>query len=50
MSNRTIKTTLGELTVAFYEAALAELHDEHRAAQLAQRMMRAAVRRRRVSV
>jgi hypothetical protein len=40
-----IRTTLGELTAAYYEAALAELKDAALAARVAQQMVRDAVRR-----
>jgi hypothetical protein len=45
---KTIRTTVGELAAAFYEAALAELKDEAAAARLAQRMVQDAVKQRRV--
>ena len=47
---QTIRTTVGELAAAFYEAALAELHDEIKAARIAQQMVQDAVRSRRVHV
>jgi hypothetical protein len=40
-----IRTTVGELTAAYYEAALAELKDAVLAARVAQQMVRDAVRR-----
>lgn len=47
-STKTIRTTIGELAAAFYEAALAELKDESAAARVAQRMVQDAVKQRRV--
>ena len=49
-SNKTIRTTLGDLAAAFYEAALAELKDEAAAARVAQKMVQDAVRTRRVAI
>ncbi len=49
-ATKTIRTTVGELAAAFYEAALAELKDEVAAARVAQRMVQDAVRQRRVLV
>ena len=49
-TTKTIRTTVGELAAAFYEAALAELKDEVAAARVAQRMVQDAVKHRRVSV
>ncbi|MCC7110439.1 MAG: hypothetical protein IT382_14200 [Deltaproteobacteria bacterium] len=46
-SNQTIRTTLGELAAAFYEAALAELKDEGLAAAVAQRMVQERMLKRR---
>ena len=46
-STNTIRTTLGDLAAAFYEAALAELKDESLAAAVAQRMVLARVHKRR---
>jgi hypothetical protein len=43
--NRTIKTTLGELAAAYYEAALSELHDEAAAQKIAAQMMADAMKR-----
>ena len=40
-----IKTTLGELTAAYYEAALGELKDEKLAQKVAQDMVKEALRR-----
>lgn len=37
--HKTLNTTIGELAAAFYEAALAELHDERAAAALAQELL-----------
>lgn len=45
-SNKTIRTTIGALAAAFYEAALAELGDERTAALIARHMVLAAMRRR----
>ena len=42
---KTIKTTLGELAAALYEAALAEVKDETKAAKLAQVLMVGAMKR-----
>ncbi len=44
-SQKTIKTTLGELAAAYYEAALAELGDEVMAERVASQMMLDAVKR-----
>lgn len=38
-----IRTTVGELTAAYYEAALAELKDATLAARVAQRMVKEAL-------
>lgn len=46
-TTNTIRTTLGELAAAFYEAALAELKDEAIAAAVAQRMVLQHVQKRR---
>ena len=46
--NKTIRTTLGDLAAAFYDAAFAELKNEAAAARVAQTMMQDAVRSRRV--
>ena len=46
----TIKTTVGELAAAFYEAAFAELKDEATAAKLAQRLVQDAVQQKKVSL
>lgn len=46
-SQHTIRTTLGELAAAFYEAALAELKDEHLAAAVAHRMVQQRMHKRR---
>ncbi len=40
-----IRTTVGELTAAYYEAALAELKDTTLAARVAQRMLKDALTR-----
>jgi len=40
-----IRTTVGELTAAYYEAALAELKDAALAARIAQRMVKEALTR-----
>jgi hypothetical protein len=45
-----IRTTVGELTAAYYEAALAELKDTALAARVAQRMVREALHRGHVAV
>ena len=45
-SNKTIRTTIGDLAAAFYDAALAELGDEARAARVARQMVLDVVRRR----
>lgn len=37
------KTTLGELTAAYYEAALVELKDEKLAARIAEKMVKEAL-------
>ena len=47
-SNKTIRTTLGDLAAAFYDAALSELKDEAAAARVAQQMVQDALRSRRV--
>ena len=47
---KTIRTTIGDLAAAFYEAALAELKDEVAAARVAPRMVQDAVKARRVSL
>jgi hypothetical protein len=39
ITNKTMQTTLADLAAAFYEAALAELHDEAAAAKLADAML-----------
>lgn len=49
-SQKTIKTTLGELAAAFYEAALAELKDEALAAKVARTMVQDAVKYQRVAL
>ena len=49
-ATKTIRTTIGELAAAFYEAALAEVRDEIQAAKLAQHMMQDVVKNRRVLV
>jgi hypothetical protein len=49
-TTKTIRTTVGDLASAFYEAALAELHDETAAARIAQQMVRDAVKNRRVHI
>jgi hypothetical protein len=49
-NQKTIRTTLGDLAAAFYEAALAELKDETMAAKVAQRMVQDAVKSRRVAL
>lgn len=46
--NKTIRTTLGDLAAAFYDAALAELKNEAAAARVAGQMVQDAVRNRRV--
>jgi hypothetical protein len=46
-SQNTIKTTIGELAAAYYEAALSELHDEKAAEQIAHQMVLAAMKRQR---
>ena len=38
-----LKTTLGELTAAYYDAALAELKNEKLAARVAEKMVREAL-------
>ncbi len=38
-----LKTTLGELTAAYYEAALSELGNEHLAARVAEQMVKEAL-------
>lgn len=43
---QTIRTTLGELAAAYYEAALAELGDERMAERVATQMVSDALRRR----
>ena len=40
---QSIRTTVGELTAAYYEAALAELKDAALAARVAQQMVRDAL-------
>lgn len=45
---RIIRTTIGELASAFYEAAVAELRDPQAAALVARQMVRQAVRQHRV--
>ena len=45
---KTIRTTLGDLAAAFYEAALAELKDESMAAKVAQQMVQDALKNRRL--
>ena len=45
--NKTIRTTLGDLAAAFYEAAFAELKDEAAAARVAQMMVQNALSSRR---
>lgn len=45
-----IKTTLGELAAAFYEAALAELKNETIAARVAQKMVQDVVKQKRVAL
>ena len=45
---KTIRTTIGELAAAYYEAALSELKDEAAAARLTQRMVQDAVKQRRL--
>ncbi len=45
---KTIRTTLGQLAAAYYDAALAELKDEATACRVAQEMVKDAVRSRRV--
>jgi hypothetical protein len=40
---QSIRTTIGELTAAYYEAALAELKDAALAARIAQRMVKDAL-------
>jgi hypothetical protein len=40
---QSIRTTVGELTAAYYEAALAELKDATLAARVAQRMVKDAL-------
>jgi hypothetical protein len=47
---KTIRTTVGELAAAFYEAALAELKDEAAAARVAQRMIQDAVKTKRFAL
>lgn len=42
---QTIKTTIGELAAAYYEAALQELHDERAAEALATQMVLDAMKR-----
>lgn len=49
-NQKTIRTTLGELAAAFYEAALAELKDETMAAKVAQKMVQEAMKSRRVAL
>ena len=44
-TNRKIKTTLGEMTAAFYEAALSELKDEKLAQKVAQDLVKDTLRR-----
>ncbi len=44
-SQSTIKTTIGELAAAYYEAALSELHDEKAAEAIASQMVLAAMKR-----
>jgi hypothetical protein len=44
-STKTIRTTIGDLAAAFYEAALAELKDETKAARVARLMVLDVVRR-----
>jgi len=49
-TTKTIRTTVGDLASAFYEAALAELHDETAAARIAQQMVEDAVKNKRVHI
>ena len=49
-TTKTIRTTVGDLASAFYEAALAELHNETAAARIAQLMVQDAVKNKRVHI
>ena len=49
-NQKTIRTTVGDLASAFYEAALAELKDEAAAARLATKMVQDALKHRRVQL
>ncbi len=43
--NKKLKTTLGDLTAAFYEAALSELKDEKLAQKVAQDLVKETLRK-----